>query len=87
MSTHFYEWFIKNIQNERIDVWGGGIDMNLSKIKWLNILLNVIVLVVLPLIGGMLIYTYIEYVLVVIFIVPGFIAFLGGGLKNGAKIK
>ena len=61
--------------------------MNLSKIKWLNILLNVLIIVVLPFIGGMLIYFYIEYILAAIFIVPGFIAFLGGGLKNGANIK
>ena len=61
--------------------------MNLSKIRWVNILLNVLVLVVLPLVMGMLIYFYIEVLLAVLFIVPGFIAFLGGGLKNGANIK
>ena len=56
--------------------------MNLSKIKWLNILLNVLIIVVLPLIGGMLIYFYIEYILVAIFIIQGLIAFLGEALKN-----
>lgn len=61
--------------------------MNLSKIKWLNILLNILILVVLPLILGALMYLYIEVLIAAIFIVPGAIAFLGSGLKNGAKIK
>ena len=61
--------------------------MNLSKIKWLNILLNVFVIVVLPLVLGVLMYLYIEVLLAAVFIVPGFIAFLGGGLKNGANNK
>lgn len=60
--------------------------MNLSKIRWLNILLNVLVLVGLPGIAGMLIYFYIDYILAAIFIVLGLIAFIGGGLKNGANI-
>lgn len=61
--------------------------MNLSKIKWLNILLNVLGIVVLPAVLRALIYMYIEVLLAAIIIVPGFIAFLGRGLKNGAKIK
>lgn len=61
--------------------------MNLSKIKWLNILLNVLVLVVLPSVLGALMYLYIEVLLAAVFIVPRFIAFLGGGLKNGANNK
>lgn len=61
--------------------------MNLSKIKWLYILLNVLVLVVLPSVLGALIYFYIEVLLAAIFIVPGLIAFLVGGLKNGANTK
>ena len=61
--------------------------MNLSRIKWLNILLNVLVLVVVPGVLGALIYFYIEVLLAAIFIVPGLIAFIGGGLKNEANIK
>ena len=61
--------------------------MNLSKIRRLNILLNVLVIVVLPFVFGVLIYFYIEVLLAAIFIVPRFIAFVGGGLKNGANIK
>ncbi|MDE6648904.1 MAG: hypothetical protein K2K45_03135 [Muribaculaceae bacterium] len=61
--------------------------MNLSRIKWLNILLNVLILVVLPLIGGMLIYFYIEYIFAAIFIIPGLFAFFGEALKNGANTK
>ena len=61
--------------------------MNLSKIKWLNILLNVLIIVVIPSVLGVLIYLYIEVLLAAIFIGPGLIAFLGGGLKNGANIK
>lgn len=61
--------------------------MSLTKIKWLNILLNVLLIVVLLALLGSLMYKYIEVLLAAIFIVPGFIAFLGGGLKNGAKIK
>ena len=61
--------------------------MRLSKIKWLNILLNVLVIVVLPFIGGMLIYFYIEYIFAAIFIIPGLIAFFGEALKNGADMK
>ena len=61
--------------------------MYLSRIKWLNILLNVIVIVVLPGVLGALMYFYIEVLLAAIFIVPGFIAFIGNGLENGANIK
>ena len=61
--------------------------MNLSQIKWLNILLNVLVLVVVPLVLGALIYLYIEMLLAAIFIVPGFIAFFGGALKNTTNTK
>lgn len=61
--------------------------MRLSRIKWLNILLNVFVLVVLPFIGGVLIYKYIEYIFAAIFIIPGLVAFFGEALKNGANIK
>ncbi len=61
--------------------------MNLSKIKWLNIVLNVLILVVIPLILGALMYQYIEVLLAAIFIVPGFIAFFGEALKNGSKTK
>ena len=61
--------------------------MNLSKIKWLNILLNVLVIVVLPGVLGALMYFYIEVLLAVLFIGPGLIAFFGSGLKDGANIK
>lgn len=61
--------------------------MRLSRIKWLNILLNVLVLVVLPFIGGILIYMYIEYIFAAIFIIPGLVAFFGEALKNGANMK
>jgi len=56
--------------------------MRLSKIKWLNILLNILVIVVLPAIAGALIYCYIEVLLATIFIIPGLIAFLGEALKK-----
>ncbi|MDE6752977.1 MAG: hypothetical protein K2J82_00010 [Muribaculaceae bacterium] len=61
--------------------------MNLSKVKWLNILLNVLVIVVLPGVLGALMYFYIEVVLAAIFIGPGLIAFFGESLKNGALTK
>ncbi|MDE5886438.1 MAG: hypothetical protein K2H46_02500 [Muribaculaceae bacterium] len=61
--------------------------MRLSRIKWLNILLNVLVLVVLPGILGALMYLYIEVLLAAIFIVPGAIAFFGEALNNGANVK
>lgn len=38
------------------------------------------------LIFGSLIYFYLEYMLLPILIIPGFIAFLAGALKNGANM-
>lgn len=61
--------------------------MRLSKIKWLNILLNVLALVVLPGVLGALMYLYIEVLLAAIFIVPGAIVFFGEALENGANVK
>ena len=61
--------------------------MKLSKIKWLNIILNVLVIVVLPSIGGILIYIYIEYIFAAIFIFPGIIAFFCEAMKDGADMK
>lgn len=61
--------------------------MRLSRIKWLNILLNVLVIVVLPGVLGFLMYFYIEVLLAAIFIGPGLIAFFGEALKNGANVK
>ncbi len=61
--------------------------MNLSKIKWLNIVLNVLILVVIPLILAALMYQYIEVILAAKSIAPGFIAFFGEALKNGSKTK
>ena len=61
--------------------------MNISRIKWLNILLNVIVIVVLPGVLGALMYFYIEVLLAAIFIRPAVIAFFGESLKNGALTK
>lgn len=59
--------------------------MYLCKNKLLNILLNILLLVILPAAGGILLYFYVEYTLLPILIIPGFIAFLAGGLKNGSN--
>lgn len=59
--------------------------MYLCKNKFLNILLNILLLVVLPCAGGILLYFYVEYATLPILIIPGFIAFLAGGIKNGSN--
>ena len=61
--------------------------MYLCKNKFLNIFLNILLLVVLPCAGGILLYFYVEYALFAILIIPGFIAFLRGGMKNGSDMK
>lgn len=61
--------------------------MYLCKNKFLNILLNILLLVVLPCAGGILLYFYVEYAILPILIIPGFIAFLTGGMKNGSNMK
>lgn len=61
--------------------------MYLCKNKFLNILLNILLLVVLPAAGGILLYFYVEYAILLILIIPGFIAFLAGGMKNGSDMK
>lgn len=61
--------------------------MYLCKNKFLNILLNILLLVVLPCVGGILLFFYVEYVILPILIIPGFIAFLAGGMKNGSDMK
>lgn len=61
--------------------------MYLCKNKFLNILLNILLLVALPCVGGILLYFYVEYVILPILIIPGFIAFLAGGMKNGSDMK
>nr|DAE32971.1 MAG TPA: hypothetical protein [virus sp. ctoYX9] len=60
--------------------------MYLCKNKLLNILLNILLLVILPAAGGILLYLYVEYALLTILIIPGFIAFLAGGLNNGSNV-
>lgn len=61
--------------------------MYLCKNKFLNIFLNILLLVALPCVGGILLYFYVEYVILPILIIPGFIAFLAGGMKNGSDMK
>ena len=61
--------------------------MYLCKNKFLNILLNILLLVVLPCAGGVLLYFYVEYVILLILVIPGFIAFLRGVMKNGSDMK
>lgn len=57
--------------------------MNFCKNKFLNILLNILLIGVLPLCLGFLMFFYIEYAIMLICIIPGFIAFFGSALKNG----
>ncbi len=59
--------------------------MNLCKNKFLNILLNILLIVILPAGFGFLLYFYLEYLLLPLLIIPGAIAFFIGGLKNGGK--
>lgn len=59
--------------------------MKLTKIKWLNILLNILIIVVAPMAFGALLYCYLEYFLVGIIFIPGLIAFIAGGFNNGGK--
>lgn len=61
--------------------------MYLCKNKLLNILLNILLLVILPAAGGILLHFYVEYFLLPILIIPGFIAFLAEGLKNGSNVN
>lgn len=61
--------------------------MYLCKNKFLNIFLNILLLVVLPCAGGILLYFYVEYAILPILIIPGFIAFFVGGMKNGGDMK
>lgn len=61
--------------------------MRLCKNKFLNILLNILLIVVLPLAFGFCLYFYLEYMLLPVLIIPGFIAFLAGGLKNGGDMN
>lgn len=61
--------------------------MYLCKNKFLNIFLNILLLVILPAAGGILLYFYVEYAILLILIIPGFIAFFRGGMKNGSNMK
>lgn len=61
--------------------------MNLCKNKVLNILLNILIIVILPLIAGFLFAMYFEYFIVPLLIIPGFIAFFGEALNNGANMN
>lgn len=61
--------------------------MYLCKNKTLNILLNILLIAVLPLAGGILLFFYLEYAILPLLIIPGFIAFLVGGLKNGSDMN
>lgn len=61
--------------------------MRLCKNKFLNILLNILIIVVLPSVFGFLMYFYLEYMLIPVLIIPGFVAFLAGGLNNGANMN
>ena len=61
--------------------------MDFCKNKFLNILLNILLLVALPCVGGILLFFYVEYAILPILIIPGFIAFLAGGMKNGSDMK
>lgn len=61
--------------------------MNIVKNKFLNILLNILFIVVLPSCFGWFMYFYLEYFLLFIFIIPGIIAFFAGGLKNGGNVN
>lgn len=53
---------------------------------WRYALKMILLIVVLPSLFGFFLYFYLEYLLMLIFIIPGAIAFLGGALKNGAKV-
>lgn len=61
--------------------------MCLCKNKFLNIFLDILLLVALPCAGGIPLYFYVEYAILPILIIPGFIAFLAGGMKNGSNMK
>lgn len=61
--------------------------MKLCKNKFLNILLNIMLLVMLPLTGGILFAMFFEYVFWLVLVIPGFVAFLAGGLNNGANMN
>lgn len=60
--------------------------MRFCKNKFLNILLNILVIVVFPFTFMLALCFYFEYVIGLVLLVPGFFAFLAGGLKNGGKV-
>lgn len=47
--------------------------------------LKFLIVAMVGLVLGALIYVFLEYFLILIFIIPGFIAFFGQALKNGTK--
>ena len=61
--------------------------MRLSKIKWLNILLNILVIVILPLGCGILMTMYIKVLIAAIVFGPGIIAFFAEAMASGANMK
>lgn len=61
--------------------------MRFTKIKWLNILLNIFFIVVLPALLGVVLYVYLEYAILLVGLVPMFFVFLFGGMKNGSNMS
>lgn len=60
--------------------------MRLCKNKFLNILLNISLLFVAPIAFGILFAAFFEYVFWLVLVIPGFVAFLAGGLNNGGNM-
>ena len=60
--------------------------MNICKNKFLNILLNILIIVVLPSAFGFALYFYLEYLIWFVFLIPGIAAFFGEALNNGGKM-
>ena len=60
--------------------------MNLAKNKTLNIIINILLIVILPLALGALMAMYIEVLIAAIVFVPGLIAFFAQALSNGANM-
>mgnify|MGYP000047691685 CR=1 FL=1 len=61
--------------------------MRFSKIKWLNILLNILVIVILPLGLGILMAMYIEVLIAAIVFGPGIIVFFAEAMASGSDMK
>ena len=60
--------------------------MRLCKNKFLNILLNILILVAIPVLYFFFLVYCFEFAIAFVLLVPGFFAFLLGGLKNGGKV-